>query len=205
MAADPGESGPAIEARIRDLVIDLKRVITIPIAVKLSPFFTAFGHLARQLATAGADGLIIFNRFYQSDIDVTTLTIVPHVSLSTSAELLLRLRWLSALRGRFRCSLAVTGGIATPLDGIKAILAGADAVQMVSAILRDGPTYVGTMRDGLETWMTSKSYERIDQIRGLVDGRGNDADLFERGSYIRTLQSWSAEESNTQQRGASST
>lgn len=192
VATDPSESGAAIEARIRDLVIDIKHVIKIPVAVKLSPFFTAFGHLARELSIAGADGLVIFNRFYQSDIDATTLTTEPDVALSTSAELLLRLRWLAALHGRLRCSLAVTGGVATPLDGIKAILAGADAVQLVSAVLRNGPAHIRAMREGLEGWMKSRSFDSIDQARGLVDGRGKDADLFERGSYIRTLQSWTA-------------
>ena len=109
MATDPDESGLAIEARIRDLVLDLKRAIRIPIAVKLGPFFTAFGHMARQLDQAGADGLVIFNRFYQPDIDVTHLATIPRIELSTSAEMLLRLRWLSALHGRVRCSLAVSG------------------------------------------------------------------------------------------------
>ncbi len=190
MATDPVESALAIEERIRSLVIDLKTTIRIPIAIKLGPFFTAFGHVARELDRAGADGLIIFNRFYQPDIDVTALTVVPRVELSTSAELLLRLRWLSALHGHVRCSLAVTGGVATPVDGIKAILAGAHAVQLVSAILRNGPGHFAAMVDGFTEWMESKSYDDINQARGLIDGREGHADLFERGSYIRTLQSW---------------
>ena len=190
MATDPVESALAIEERIRSLVIDLKTTIRIPIAIKLGPFFTAFGHVARELDRAGADGLIIFNRFYQPDIDVTALTVVPRVELSTSAELLLRLRWLSALHGHVRCSLAVTGGVATPVDGIKAILAGAHAVQLVSAILRNGPGHFAAMVDGFTEWMESKSYNDINQARGLIDGRKGHADLFERGSYIRTLQSW---------------
>jgi dihydroorotate dehydrogenase (fumarate) len=190
MATDPSDSSTAIETRIRDLVIDIKRVIAIPVAVKLSPFFTAFGHVARELANAGADGLIIFNRFYQPDINLTTLTTVPCVSLSTSAELLLRLRWLSALHGRVRCSLAAAGGVANPLDGIKALVSGADAVQMVSAILLKGPSYFQAMRKGLADWMASTSFETLDQARNALDRRGRDAELFERGSYIRTLQSW---------------
>ena len=192
MATDPGDSALAIEERIRRLVVDLKTTVRIPIAVKLGPFFTAFGHVAHELDRAGADGLIIFNRFYQPDIDVTTLTAVPHIELSTSAELLLRLRWLSALRGQLRCSLAVTGGVATPTDGIKAILAGAHGVQLVSAILRNGPGHLASMRDGLIAWMNSKGFTSIDQVRGAIDDRGAHADLLERGSYIRTLQSWTA-------------
>ena len=190
MATDPDESGLAIEARIRDLVLDLKRAIRIPIAVKLGPFFTAFGHMARQLDQAGADGLVIFNRFYQPDIDVTHLATIPRIELSTSAEMLLRLRWLSALHGRVRCSLAVSGGVVAPIDGIKAILAGADVVQMVSAVLRNGPACLGSMRDGLSEWMASQSFTTLKSVRGLLDNRSADGDLFERGNYIRTLHSW---------------
>ena len=192
MATDPEDSALGIEARIRDIVSDLKRSVTIPIAVKLGPFFTAFGHVARQLDRARVDGLVLFNRFYQPDIDVFGLTVVPHVELSTSAELLLRLQWLSALHGQVRCSLAVTGGVAIPVDGIKSILAGAHAVQLVSAILRHGPGYFRAMREGLVRWMESKSFSSIDQVRGLIDGRAIEANLFERASYIRTLQSWTA-------------
>ena len=197
MAVDPRESALAIEARIRDLVIDIKRTIAIPIAVKLGPFFTAFGHVARELDIAGADGLVIFNRFYQPDIDIAKMVVTPQVELSTSAELLLRLRWLSALRGRLRCSLAVTGGVATPTDGIKAIVAGAHGVQLVSAILRNGPGYFTTMREGLSAWMDSKGIASVDEVRGAIDDHPRHPDLFERGNYIRTLQSWAGGGSHT--------
>lgn len=192
MAADPRESGPAIERRIRDLVIDVKQAIEIPVAIKLGPFFTAFGHVARELETAGADGLVIFNRFYQPDIDVTTIAPLIRIELSTSTELLLRLQWLSALHNRVRCSLAVTGGVATPTDGIKAILAGAHGVQLVSAILRNGPGYFSVMRQGLTDWMESKGFTSIEQVRGRLERQIGPADLDARGSYIRTLQSWTA-------------
>ena len=192
MATDPDESAMAIETRIRDVVVELKRSLKIPVAVKLGPYFTAFGHLAHQLDQAGADGLVIFNRLYQPDIDVRDMTAVPHLELSTSAELLLRLRWLAALHARVRCSLAVTGGVATPTDGVKAILAGAHAVQLVSAILRHGPAYLTAMREGLERWMESKQLSSIDEVRGCIDGKAADTTLVERGNYIRTLQSWTA-------------
>ena len=192
VATDPRESGLAIEVRIRDLLIDVKKTVAIPIAVKLGPFFTAFGHVARELDTAGADGLVIFNRFYQPDVDLAKMEVMPHVELSTSAELLLRLRWLSALHRQLRCSLAVTGGVATATDGIKAILAGAHGVQLVSAILRNGPGYFSTMREGLVAWMESKGFTSVDQVRGALDGHDAHTGLFERGSYIRTLQSWTA-------------
>ena len=115
--------------------------------MKLSPFFTAFSNVARELDRAGANGLVIFNRFLQPDIDIRHLAVWPRLELSDGTELLLRLRWLASLRGHVRCSLAVTGGVATPNDGIKAILAGADVVQMVSSILRHGPSYFTSMRE----------------------------------------------------------
>ena len=192
VVTDPSQSAAAVESRIRTIVVDLKRSVKLPIAVKLSPFFTAFGHFAHQLDKAGADGLVLFNRFYQPDIDVDELTTSPHVELSTSAELLLRLRWIAVLHARVRASLAVTGGVATPTDGVKAILAGAHAVQMVSAILRHGPRYFTTMREGLARWMESKAFGSLDHARGRVSVWKNaDPRTFERANYIRTLQSWS--------------
>ena len=137
------------------MVRDLKHALKIPVAVKLSPFFTAFGNVAREFDRAGADGLVLFNRFLQPDIDVQHLAVWPRLELSDSSELLLRLRWLAILHGRLRCSLAVTGGVATANDGIKAILAGAHAVQMVSAVLRHGPSYFASMREELRRWMES--------------------------------------------------
>jgi len=190
VVTDPRESAAAIESRIGNVVVELKRILKIPIAVKLAPFFTAFAHVAHQLDDVGADGLVIFNRFYQPDIDLNTMTAVPHLELSSSSELLLRLRWLAILHGTVRCSLAATGGVCTPTDGIKALLAGAHAVQVVSAILRHGPTYFIALRDGLVRWMESKQLSSIDEVRGHLNGRTADASLLERANYIRTLQSW---------------
>jgi dihydroorotate dehydrogenase (fumarate) len=192
VVTDPDQAATAVEHGIRDIVLDLKRRLKIPIAVKLAPFFTAFGHFARELDRAGADGLVLFNRFYQPDIDTDAMTAVPRLELSSSSELLLRLRWVALLHSKLRCSLAVTGGIETPTDGIKALLAGADVVQMVSAILRHGPAYFTAMRDGLERWMETKHVSSIDEIRGAVDGRSGNVDMLERANYIRTLQSWHA-------------
>jgi dihydroorotate dehydrogenase (fumarate) len=182
----------AIEHQLVDIVKELRRVLRIPIAVKLSPFFSAFGNVARQLDLAGADGLVLFNRFYQPDIDIKTLRPSPHIELSTSAELLLRLRWLAILHGRVRPSLAVTGGVTTPNDGIKALLAGADVVQMVSAILRHGPGYLAGMRSGLEQWMAWHKLSSLDEVKGRVSlQHTSDPAAFERANYIRALQSWS--------------
>ena len=183
--------GTAVESQLVSTVKELKKSLTIPLAVKLSPFFAAFGNVARQLDRAGADGLVMFNRFYQPDIDIRTMRVSPQAELSTSAELLLRLRWLAILHGRVRPSLAVTGGVNVPNDGIKALLAGADAVQMVSALLRHGPAYIGVMRSGLERWMEWNKFSGLDEMCGLVSLRtAQDPGAFERAQYIRTLQSW---------------
>jgi len=192
VAADPADSGAAIESRLRDIVRTLKQTVTIPIAMKLSPYFTALGHLARQLDDAGADGLVLFNRFYQPDIDLDTLTVEPRIALSTNAELLLRLRWIAALRGHVRASLALSGGVAHADDGIKALLAGADVVQVVSAALRSGPSVFRTMRKGLVQWMKRREFASIADVRGRVrfDGAAVDVGARARGAYLRTLQSW---------------
>ena len=191
VATDLDMSGAAIEHELSRMVCELKQFIAIPIAVKLSPFFAAFGNVARQLDGAGADGLVLFNRFYQPDIDTTTMAAVPRAEFSTSAELLLRLHWVAILYGRVRPSLIVTGGVATPNDGVKALLAGADGVQMVSAILRHGPGYFAEMRKGLEQWMEQHGVSRLDEFRGRVSlEQSADPAASERADYIRTLQSW---------------
>lgn len=180
-----------IESQLVGVVEEVKRLVKIPVAVKLSPFFTAIGNLARRLDKAGADGLVLFNRFYQPDIDIRTMRASPQAELSTSAELLLRLRWFAILHGRVRPSLAVSGGIATPPDGIKALLAGADPVQMVSALLRHGPAYVASMRRGLEDWLEWHTASSLDEMKGTVSlETKRDPGAFERAHYIRTLHSW---------------
>jgi dihydroorotate dehydrogenase (fumarate) len=191
VVTDLDVQGLTIERRLVDVVTDLKQVLKLPLAVKLSPFFAAFGNVAQQLDRAGADGLVMFNRFYQPDIDVRTMDAVPRLELSTSAELLLRLRWLAILHGRVRPSLALSGGVATPNDGIKAILAGAHAVQMVSALLRHSPAYLAAMRHGLERWMDWNKMTRLDEMRGRSSlDMTRDRSVFERANYIRTLHSW---------------
>ncbi|HEY1304287.1 MAG TPA: dihydroorotate dehydrogenase-like protein [Vicinamibacterales bacterium] len=188
---DLSVSSSAIEDRLVHAVKELKRRLKLPIAVKLSPFWTAPANLAHQLEKAGADGLVLFNRFYQPDIDIRTMSLKPKAELSTSAELLTRLRWVAVLHGRIRPSLAITGGVAMPDDGIKAVLAGADAVQIVSALLRHGPQHLGSMRRGLEQWMAWHHVDRLDDVRGALSLRGiADRGSFERAQYIRTLHSW---------------
>jgi len=183
--------GATVEHQLRDVVQQLKQILRIPVAVKMSPFFPSVGNVARQIDLAGADAIVMFNRFYQPDIDVRTMTVAPNLELSRSNELLLRLRWLAILHGRIKASLAVTGGVETPTDGVKALLAGAHAVQVVSAALRHGPGYFRTLRDGLEHWMEWQKLPSIDAVRGKVSAATvADASAFERANYIRTLQSW---------------
>jgi dihydroorotate dehydrogenase (fumarate) len=183
--------GLAVERTLCDLVTELKRTLRIPVAVKLSPFFSAVGNLARQLDAIGADGLVLFNRFYQPDIDIKTIAAVPVLHLSRNSELLLRLRWLALLHGRLRASLALTGGVETSTDAIKGLLAGAHVVQIVSAALRHGPAFFATVRDGLTQWMEWQHIASVQDMRGRVSAASLvDASAFERAQYIRTLQSW---------------
>jgi dihydroorotate dehydrogenase (fumarate) len=192
LSTDVREASADIEAHVESMVRKLKESIRIPVAVKLSPFFTAFGSLAMRLEAAGADGLVLFNRYYQQDIDVDTLEPLPNVHLSTSAELLLRLRWLSILSGHVKVSLAATGGVHSVRDGIKAVMSGAHAVQMVSAVLQQGPRLFREMEQGLSAWMTRHKYDSIDAARGSLNVRRyGDPGRFERAGYFRMLKSWS--------------
>lgn len=185
------DSSTAIENRIETLVRTLKGLIQIPLAVKLCPFYTAFANLAVRLDAAGADGLVLFNRFYQPDIDIDALDVLPNLRLSTSAELLLRLRWLAILSDRVGSSLAATGGVHTTLDGVKALLSGAHAVQMVSAVLQQGPERFRIMKQGLHDWMGRKRYDSIESFRGALSlRRCTNPAYFERSNYLRILQTW---------------
>jgi dihydroorotate dehydrogenase (fumarate) len=191
VVADPRISSAVIEHQIVQLAVELKRFLKIPIAIKLSPFFASVGNVVDRLDRAGADAVVLFNRFYQPDIDTDRLETVADAQLSRSDELLLRLRWLAILRGRVKLSLVASGGIATPDDAVKAILAGADALQVVSALLRHGPGYLTTLRDGLEHWMERHRFTGIEEVRGRVSLRGvADPSAFERAHYLQTLHSW---------------
>lgn len=191
IAADPAESAASVEGRLLDIVAVLKESIAIPLAVKLSPFHSSLPNLAARLDTIGAQGLVLFNRFYQADIDPDELETVPMLHLSTSDELLLRLRWLAILSATYRGSLAVTGGVHQPVDAIKAIMAGADAVQMVSTLLTNGVQQLTAVRDGVARWCDEHGYESIDQIRDTMSlALSSHPGAAERQDYLRTLQSW---------------
>ena len=191
LATDPAESAASVEARLFDIVAVLKESITIPLAVKLLPFYSSLPNLAARLDTIGAQGIVMFNRFYQADIDPAVLDTVPDLHLSTSEELLLRLRWLAIVSASYRGSLAITGGVHQPIDAVKAVMAGADAVQMVSALLQHGPEHLAVVRSGFEQWGDTHGYESIDEIRdsmSLVHSAYPRA--VERRNYLNTLQSW---------------
>ncbi|MFA6958819.1 MAG: dihydroorotate dehydrogenase-like protein [Thermoanaerobaculia bacterium] len=186
------ESGEEIETRTVAMVGDMKKAVRIPVAVKLSPFYTALPNFARRLEAAGADGLVLFNRFFEADIDIEELAVISHMHLSTSSELLLRLRWLAILSGRLHsASLAVSGGVHTSTDAIKAVMAGASAIQMVASIFKNGPGHVATVRREMVEWMEGKGYESIDQMRGSMNIlRSPNPREYERANYLKILQTW---------------
>ncbi|ADE54172.1 dihydroorotate dehydrogenase-like protein [Coraliomargarita akajimensis] len=193
LATDLDESASDLEDRCVRIVEAVKQQITIPLAVKLSPYFTALPHFANRLSQAGANALVLFNRFYQPDIDADELDIEPRLQLSNSPELLPRLRWLALLHDRIDCDLSVSGGVHTGIDAVKALMAGADSVQMVSALLMNGPAYIGTVLQEVKDWMEEKEYTNIDDLRGCMSYlRAPDPEALERANYLRILKSWRA-------------
>jgi dihydroorotate dehydrogenase (fumarate) len=191
IATDPYETGNTVEHRLLDVARTVKASVKIPLAVKLSPFFSSVANLARKLDETGIDGFVLFNRFYQPDFDLEALDAVPSLHLSDSTELLLRLRWLSILSGKVRGSLAASGGVHTGLDAIKAVAAGASAVQIVSALLQNGPRHIKTLREQMSAWLEQHEYASLEQARGSMSlERSPNPAAFERGNYVRILQSY---------------
>ena len=191
LASDPGESEGDVERRTVELVREVKKQLRIPLTIKLSPFHSSLPYLARALADAGAQGLVLFNRFYQPDIDLDTLDVVPRLHLSDPTDLLLRLRWLAILSGRVAIDLAASGGVHGPSDAIKALMTGATVVQIVSALLRHGPAHLGRLRAEVERWLDEREYESLDQLRGSMNlARCPDPGAYERGNYMRVPASW---------------
>ena len=191
VATDPEESGADVETRIVDLCRQVVQSVEIPVAVKLSPFFTSLASFAYRLDAAEAEGLVLFNRFYQPDIDIELLSVQPTLRLSDSSELLLRLRWLATLSRQLSCDLCVSGGVHNARDAIKSLMAGASAVQMVSALLARGPEYLLTVRADMIRWMQDNEYSSLRQLRGsMALDRCPDPRAFERANYLRVLQSW---------------
>ena len=191
VAADPDHSGEAIEQQYLDLVAGVRTALDIPLAVKIGPAFTALAHTARRLVEAGADGLVLFNRFYQPDIDLETLEVVPRLVLSDSDELRLPLRWIAILHQRIGAYLAATTGVHTFEDVIKVLLAGGDVAMMASALLKYGPDHVASVERDLRAWMQSHDYASVDQLRGSLAQRSvPDPEEYERANYMRTILSF---------------
>jgi dihydroorotate dehydrogenase (fumarate) len=189
--ADLTTTGREVEQRYIDIVTAVKAAVTVPVAVKLSPFFSAIGSMAKALDDAGADGLVLFNRFYQPDFDLDKLEVAPNLQLSTPDEIRLPLLWLAVLYGRLRASLGATRGVHTPIEVVKYVMAGADAVMTTSALLKNGVDYLSILRDGLKTWMEVHGYDSVAQMKGSMSQRNvADPTAFERANYIKTLESY---------------
>jgi len=192
VAADPAHDAASIESREIELVEALRGLAGVPLAVKLSPFYTALAHFAQRLVVAGAAGLVLFNRFYQPDLDLETLEVAPRLSLSRSEESRLSLRWIAILRRRIEASLAATSGVHVAEDALKLLLAGADATMLASALLARGPGRIGEIERDLVRWLDEREYESVEQMKGSVSQAAvPDPEAFERANYLRTLRSWS--------------
>lgn len=190
VATDPTEAAVAVEAKVIDIVVVLKESVRIPLAVKLSLHYSSLPHLAAQLDRIGADGLVVFNRFYEPDIDLERREPVLRLALSDSSELPLRLRWLAILSSTVKASLAVTGGVHEPLDAVKAVMAGADGVQLVSALIKRGPSHLTLIRREFERWAEAHDYGSLAEMRGCMNiERCSRPEQFGRGNYVEALRS----------------
>ena len=188
IAADPDETSDDVELRYVKLVESVRAEITVPLAVKIGPFFSSVGHIAHRLVAAGADGLVLFNRFMQPDIDLDTLTVDTGVHLSSSAELLLPLRWIAILRDRVHASLALTTGCHTAEDALKGLLVGADVVMMASALLHEGPEHAESVLSQMTEWLDEHGYESVAQLRGSMSmANVPNPVAFARANYARLV------------------
>jgi dihydroorotate dehydrogenase (fumarate) len=191
LATDPAISGHDLDERMLEVVRSVTGEVSIPVAVKLSPYISSIPSMARQLVEAGAAGLVLFNRFYQPDIDIEKLEVEPNLRLSTSEELRLRLRWLAVLSGQIDASLSATGGAHTAVDVIKAVMAGAHTVQMVSALLIHGPAHVARTLEAFEFWMKEHDYTSVAQMVGSMNlSRTPNPAAIARANYMQVLDSW---------------
>jgi len=194
LAASVDDTSAEVEQRYVDLVESVARQVSIPVAVKVAPYFSAMANMAARLANAGARGLVLFNRFLQPDILLDELEVAPHLVLSTSDELRLALRWIAILRGRVQASLAATGGAHTAEDVLKLLLAGADCVMLASSLLARGPSHIGALVKGIEAWMSEREYASVAQLKGSLSQQScPDPDAFERANYMRALKSYTRE------------
>lgn len=188
---DPLMSGDDVEKLYVDVLRSVTARVKIPVCMKIGPFFSSLPHFTRRLEAAGAAGLSLFNRFYNSDIYIETLEVDPHLVLSSSAEALLPLRWIAILRSRLKCSLAATSGVYTAEDALKLVMAGADVVHLCGAILKHGPGRIGEIREGMERWLEQHEYESLADAQGILCRETvPDPSAFERANYMKVLHSW---------------
>jgi dihydroorotate dehydrogenase (fumarate) len=188
---DPLLTGSDVEDRYVEVLQAVKRTVKIPVAMKLSPFFTSFANMARRFDHAGANGLVLFNRFYQPDIDLATLDVKPGVTLSTSFAARVPMRWIAILHGNVKASLAATSGIHTAEDVIKMLMAGADVTMMCSALLKHGPQYLGQVLRDVERWMIEHEYVSVQQMKGSMSQKSvADPSAFERANYMKALNNY---------------
>ncbi len=195
LAADPGRRGQEMEASDLEVVRHVRATTGLPFAVKLSPYYSALANFALAVAEAGANGLVLFNRFYQPDLDPDAREVVPRLELSRPWELRLPLRWIAILRSHLegRASLAASSGVATGLDAAKALLVGADVAMMTSEVLRSGHDHFATVERELLEWMDANEYSSVAELRGSVSyAASDDPSAFERANYLQTLHSWNA-------------
>jgi dihydroorotate dehydrogenase (fumarate) len=191
LATDPTVSADQAEAPTLEILKTVKQSVTIPVAVKLSPFYSSLPNFAAKLDAAKADALVLFNRFYEPDIDIEKLEAIPTLRLSDSSELRLRLRWLAILAGKVKADLAVTGGVHTPEDALKAVMTGASAVQIVSVILKNGPKAITEIKAGMVEWLEKHEYQSLAQARGSMSLQKSPSPAaFERANYMKVLASW---------------
>ncbi len=189
--ADLETMGADVEQRYVEVLSAVKSAVTIPVAIKLGPYFSAFGSMARILVDAGADGLVLFNRFYQPDFDLDRMEVAPNLELSEPNEIRLPLLWIAVLAGRIDASIAATTGVRTAEQVVKYLLAGADVVMTTSSLLRNGPRHMADLVRGLAQWMADKGYDDLDQLRGAMSQRQMaDPAAFERANYIKVLRSY---------------
>jgi len=194
VAADLDVSGRQVEQETLELVEAVRAASPVPIAVKVGPYWSAFGNMARRIADAGADGIVLFNRFYQPDIDVDRMSVEPHLLLSDSSELRLPLRWCAILHGRIDASLALTTGVHSGTDVVKGLLAGADVVMTTSSLLKHGPTHASVLLEHLRAWLEVRGYASVREMVGAVSqSKVPDPAAFERANYLATLTRYASE------------
>ena len=188
---DPAMTGDDVEAMYFEVVSNVKSSIDIPVAVKLSPYFSSTANMASQLVDAGADGLVLFNRFFQPDLDLEELEVVPHLVLSTPDNLRLPLRWVAILYGRVQADFAITSGVHDHIGVLQSMMAGAKVAMMTSALLQNGPEHIAKVLADLELWMEEREYESIEQMQGSMSQQYvAEPAAFERANYMKVLESW---------------